>query len=159
MAENKRNFLSPLGAGLFLWAVVAGVILSSRGMPMWVDGSPGPRFMPLVLVITLGVLTILYWVEAFAVTKAAAGGFPPAAHMVRPACYVGICILLILLWERIGAVPTVFLISVLELRGLERFPWKKSMVIAAGLSVFTWVLFALVLGINLPLGIFKFMRF
>lgn len=148
------RYLPQLAAAAALFALVATVVVTSRNMPMVVDGgSPGPRFMPLVLAVVLAVLTVWYVAETF--IKKQVLTLPRLADMARPAAYVGLAVLVVLLWERLGAVPTVLLVSVLELKGLEGFGWAKALGLAVFLAAFTWLLFEVVLGTNLPLGVFK----
>ena len=64
-------------------------------------------------------------------------------------------ILLVFLWEPIGALVAVFVCALLELRYLERYAWGKSILVSALISGATLSLFQIILGVPLPGGIFE----
>ena len=56
-----------------------------------------------------------------------------------------------------GVVATVLLASVGELKFLERYSWKKSVLVGVMISLTTWVIFQFILGVPLPAGIFAWL--
>ena len=66
---------------------------------------------------------------------------------------------MMVLWERLGVVPTVLVASFLELKLIEGYSWTRSILVGLLLSVSTWALFQVVLGIPLPTGIFEWLSF
>ena len=148
--------------GLVFWFIIGTVLWSTRNLPMFEEGAPGPRFMPVVLTILFSVLTVFYWIEA--ATKVTAG--EPAVssedegrNFVRPAAFFGVAVALALLWNTLGAVLTVFLCSVVELRFIEHFTWMRTVVTALAISAVALVLFQIVLGVALPGGVFEFLSY
>ncbi len=140
--------------GLVVWLIVGGIIFTSGHMPFWVDKSPGPRLMPIIIAVCMAILAVLYWVEVYR-----AGGqrlkFPGPAALKKPAGFMVLSFLVYLLWERLGAILTILVIGFLELKLMERHSWLRSFLAAAAMSLFAWVVFQVVLEIPLPLGIFK----
>jgi hypothetical protein len=140
--------------GIVLWLLIATVLWSTRKMPFYDEGAPGPRFMPVVLSVTLAILNVFYWAES--VTREPPKIIPAEErNLLRPAVFLAFTILLIVLWEPIGALVAVLLCALLELRYLERYAWGKSILVSALISGVTLSLFQIILGVPLPGGIFE----
>ncbi|HSR10787.1 MAG TPA: tripartite tricarboxylate transporter TctB family protein [Thermodesulfobacteriota bacterium] len=154
---RDSRFAPQVVTGLVVWAVVAGLIGFTRGLPYIEEGAPGPRFMPLVLAVFLSFLNVLYWIETFRTRKKLS--LPRLSQLVRPAGFFLVGLLMIFLWERLGVVATVLLSSFLELKWIEGYAWGRSLWVGAALSVSTWVLFQVLLGIPLPTGPFEWLSF
>ncbi|MEW6264095.1 MAG: tripartite tricarboxylate transporter TctB family protein [Thermodesulfobacteriota bacterium] len=158
MQETKRSGFSlprpQLAGGLVVWGLVGLILHSTSDLAFWAEGSPGPRFMPLVLAVILSLLNLLYWVES-AVRPPANDRLPKLEELYRPVCFVAVVILLILLWERLGALLTVILCAVLELRFLERYSWTRTLLVSLVMGGLTIVLFQIILGVALPGGILE----
>lgn len=140
-------------AALLLFLLV--VWKATAQLPFMVDGSPGPRFMPVVISVLIGILTVLYAVESWAAGADGGVAMPSREELKRPVIYVILSFFLIVLWENLGALLTVILIAALELRILEEMTWKKSVCVAVFISVASCAVFDFVLGVPLPLGILK----
>lgn len=155
--------------GVVFWVVIATVLWSTRHLPMFDEGAPGPRFMPVVLMALFSVLNVFYWIEAATpisvaptpLEQATDGGAAPDGEVEeersfgRPAAFFGIAVLLMLLWNTLGAVLTILLCSVIELRFIEQFTWLRTVVTAFAISAVALVLFQIVLGVALPGGVFE----
>jgi len=130
------------------------VLWNTRSLPFYAEGAPGPRFMPAVLASIFSVLTVLYWIEA--ATKE-----PPSEHaneernFLRPLAFVGITVVLALCWVPLGALLSVLLCSVIELRFLERSSWLRSFVAGLIIAGTFFLLFQIVLGVPLPGGLLE----
>lgn len=140
--------------GLSLWAVVAVTVLATAHLPVMQEGAPGPRFVPLLMAAALGVLTVAYWIEVARDPAAHRIAFPGLSQLRRPAGFACLALATILLWERLGAIPTAFLATALELSLLQRVAWPRSLAVGLAAAVFIWLFFGLVLGVTLPVGIF-----
>jgi hypothetical protein len=143
--------------GLLIWIVVAGLIGFTRGLPYIQEGAPGPRFMPVVLAVCLGILNVLYFADLFFSKRAKPLVMPCLSELVGPAAYVLLGLSMIVLWERLGVVATVLLVSVIELKFMERYPWGKSILVGVLISLTTWMIFQFILGVPLPAGIFAWL--
>ena len=67
----------------------------------------------------------------------------------------GIAVVLALCWESVGAVLTVFVCALVELRFIEHFSWLRTFITAAIISIVMLLLFQIVLGVALPGGLFE----
>lgn len=141
--------------GLIIWFIVVIIIYTTRNMDFWAsDNTPGPRFLPLIVAVSLSALAVLYWFEAYK-NREQGIRLPSCGKLIKPAGFVAVSFLIIPLWDWIGAIPVVMLVSFLEFKLLEKYAWKRSLIAAVIMSAFTYVLFEIVLGISLPRGIFK----
>jgi len=154
-ASRLKIHLSQFVAGLLIWVAIAVVILFTRDLPFESEGAPGPRFMPFLLAMCLGVLNLFYWGKAFLTRDESKNELPGFRKMVRPAGFVLIAVLLILLWEHAGALLTILICSLLELKILEGYSWKKSLLVSLTISAVIWVLFQYLLGVPLPGGLLE----
>ena len=143
--------------GLLICIVVAGLIGFTRGLPYIQEGAPGPRFMPVVLAVCLGILNVLYFADVFFSKRAKPLVMPRLPELAGPAAYVLLGLFMIFLWERLGVVATVLLASVIELKFLERYAWGKSILVGVLISFTTWIIFQFILGVPLPAGIFAWL--
>lgn len=158
MATTQRiRHFPQLATGMFIWALIAGLVWFTRGLPYTEEGAPGPRFMPLVLAVSLGVLNICYWVETFYFRSGKKLVFPNASDLIRPGGFSLAGLLMLLLWERLGVVATVLVCSAFELKWVEGYSWMRALLVGVLLSVLTWTLFQWILGIPLPTGPFEFL--
>lgn len=140
--------------GLVLWLIVGTVLWTTRNIPVFEDGAAGPRFMPIVLAVLLGGLSVFYWIES--ATKEAKDEAEDGDRAFgRPLAFVGVAVLLAVCWQSVGAVLTVFMCSVIELRFLERFSWLRTVVTALIISTVALFLFQIVLGVALPGGVLE----
>ena len=156
--QNRiQGHLPQVVTGLLIWALIGGLVWFTRGLPYFEEGAPGPRFMPVVLAFFLGVLNVLYWIETFIFHPEKRLNLPPASRLIRPAGFLLVGLLMIVLWERLGVVATVLLASFLELKLMEGYSWPKSILVGVSLGISTWLVFQVLLGIPLPSGPFEWL--
>jgi len=154
---NVRGRTPQIVTGLLIWIVVAGLIGFTRGLPLIDEGAPGPRFMPVMLAVCLGVLNVLYFADVFFSKGGKPLVMPRLSELAGPASYVLVGLFMIYFWERLGVVATVLVASIIELKFLERYPWKRALLVGALLSLTTWMIFQFILGVPLPAGIFAWL--
>lgn len=159
MRETGKSGLSirppQLLAWLFIWGIVGITIWSFRGLPYKMEGAPGPGFFPVYLSICLGLLNFFYGAEVFGLRGQKEVIFPRPSEMVRPIGFVLVAVFIIVLWDPLGAVPTVLVSSLVELRFLEGHSWTRSLRIGVSITGLVWVLFEMILEVPLPRGIFE----
>lgn len=155
--KHARGRTPQIVTGLLIWIVVAGLIGFTRGLPYIQEGAPGPRFMPVMLAVVLGILNVLYFADLFFSKRARPLNMPSLSELAGPAAYVLLGLSMIVLWERLGVVATVLLVSAIELKFMERHPWGKSILVGLLISLTTWIIFQIILGVPLPAGFFAWL--
>ena len=144
--------LSHFFAGLFWLAVAILVFVGIAPLPEAEGGGIGPASFPRTLGISLLILVILYWVGSRKEGKveffeAGAGGLGKVALVL--AISYGTAYL----WEKVGALPMLLLLCLVELRWVEGYGWKKVVPVGVTLAVGIWLVFTRFLGVSLPHGI------
>ena len=155
--ESVQSHFPHFVTGLLIWGIVAGLVWFTRGLPYMDEGAPGPRFMPVLLAVFLGILNLLYWMDIFFFRRGGKLHLPRAAELIRPAGFILVGVLMIFLWERLGVVATVLIASFLELKAIQGYSWGRSAWVGLVFSLSTWVLFQLILRVPLPAGPFEFL--
>ena len=155
--KHARGRAPQIVTSFLIWVLVAGLIGFTRDLPYIQEGAPGPRFMPVVLAVCLGILNVLYLADLFFSKRAKPLIMPSLSELAGPAAYVLLGLSMIVLWERLGVVATVLLVSVIELKFMERYRWGKSILVGLLISLTTWTIFQFILGVPLPEGIFAWL--
>jgi putative tricarboxylic transport membrane protein len=143
----------PVGA----WAaqaaliVIAGyVVISARGLGVWLPQGPGPGFFPLVLAVAMIVLSVAWFVQ----TRRAAGGDSAedagAYPWKRPAVTLASLVVLAAVLNLLGFQAGMLLFLLFQLRVMGRCRWLTSVVIAVAGSVGGFHLFDDFLSVPLP---------
>jgi putative tricarboxylic transport membrane protein len=132
--------------GLLGFGVVIGAIRLHIGTPL----HPQPGFFPFLGGIALTLLSTILIVQAALGRSTGSEAFgrlgPPAIMVLGMGVYVAVL-------EPVGYVPATMLISVVILRVLGVRSWHALGLASVVLAIGTYVLFARVLGIDLPAGI------
>jgi hypothetical protein len=157
--KQRESRLPQVITGLLIWAIVAGLIGFTGGLPYMDEGAPGPRFMPLLLAVFLGVLNIVFWTQAFLSRENQRLSFPRVSQLIRPFGFFLVGLLMVFLWERLGVVATVLIASFFELKLIEEYSWMRSFWVGLVFSLSTWVVFQVLLRVPLPAGPFEFLSF
>jgi hypothetical protein len=139
--------------GLAMWLIAGILIFTTNDMPFWIEQSPGPRLLPILIAVCMAILAVLYWIESY---RAGRGiQFPGLGQLKRPAGFIALSFLIYFLWEVLGAVPTLLVVGFLELKLMEGHSWLRSFLAASAMCLFAWVVFQMILEIPLPLGVFN----
>ena len=147
--------ITQLVTGLVLLALVGVMFFTTTNMKYMIGGTPGPRFMPLVLSVALSILIVIYWIEAYAARNEEQKSPWDVKALPKPLTFLAICIGLVILWNPLGALPSVFLAAVAELKLLEKRTWNRAHMLSFIMTVFTWALFGKALAIQFPAGILR----
>ncbi len=139
--------------GAALAIVGALVAWQSWQYPVGSLAQPGPGYLPLALGIALAV---------FGALIAAGGRLSPAFGWARfgdglkgLAILAGLAFAALAL-ERLGYRITIGVLLLYYLGVLERRPWIVALVLSAGISLGTYYVFARLLRVPLPIGLFGF---
>jgi putative tricarboxylic transport membrane protein len=131
-----------------------GVVVGSLELRIGTLTSPQPGFFPLLGGVTLLALSSTLLVQAWLGRSTGCEAFGelrrPAILVVAMGGYVAIL-------DPLGYVLATIPIAVVVLRVLGVTSWRVLGVSSVGLSVGTYVLFARVLGIELPVGVLEFL--
>ena len=118
---------------------------------------PQTGFFPKTLVTLLLLLSLVSLVQALrqkdseqAAVKISADGWTRIAATL--ATLIGFALVL----ERLGFLPSTFLLMVLLLRAIEAPRWSKVFTVALATAVASYGLFAWLLGVPLPVGVLGF---
>jgi len=143
-----------LPAGLLLALVGLGVVLGAIRLHVGTPLHPQPGFFPFLGGAALALLAVILVVQAALGRSTGTEAFgrvgPPAIMIVGMGVYVAIL-------EPLGYVLGTILIAGVILRILGVRSWRVLGVASLVLSVGTYLLFARVLGIDLPAGVLEFL--
>jgi putative tricarboxylic transport membrane protein len=138
--SERAGSLAALAIGLF------GVV-QSLGMPVWGGTEPAEGFFPLLASTLLVVLAV-----ASLVATARAPSPVPVASWRKIGAYALALILYAALFLYAGHAVATLVVFVPLFRLVERLSWVRSLSIAAGTAIVTYVLFERLLGVSLPRG-------
>jgi putative tricarboxylic transport membrane protein len=153
MEDLKRNWSDIIGS-LILIIIGTSVVVGSIRLRIGTPTNPQPGFFPFlggVILVGLSLILLAYgWrghgkrIEAFGEIRR------PAILVMAMAGYVGVL-------DHLGYVPATFLIALVILRVLGVKSWKVLGLASVLLAGGTYLLFARLLGIELPAGILEFL--
>jgi putative tricarboxylic transport membrane protein len=137
--------LAGAAAPAALFALGAFGAWSALRYGVW-DGGPGAGMLPGLASVALCIFAA---VAAF--ERSDQQGEP--AHVPRLAGYVAGLAGFALLMGPLGAVLAIIALFVWTLGLVERWPWRRVLLIAAAAALFAWVLFDRLLQVPLPKGL------
>lgn len=138
-----------LAAGALLCACGLFVALyASSNYTIGDAGSMGPGYFPMVLGWVLAGLGVIIALLAFRKTVQV---LHPPAFRLRPILAILASILVFsLLVERLGLVPATVALTAVAVFAERPFRLKRSLLLAAGLSLISWLIFTVALSMSLP---------
>lgn len=138
------------GAGLlFALAGILGLILTSS-FEFGSTAEPGPGFFPLVLSTILLLIGI-----AVALSALLREADPISAMMIRPFILITCAVIAFALCiERFGLMPSVFVAAIVASFARANYGWVHRILAAAGLALFSALLF--IGALNLPVALWSF---
>ncbi len=134
--------IAALGAA---WAAQASVLKFGS------LNSPGPGFFPTVLALLMAGLGL--WIALRPPAAEARAGTVPGGAL-RAALITGITLLAALSMERLGYLAVLFAAMLAYLR-IAKVGWAAAVPIGAAATVLSYLLFAVGLGVPLPMGVFQ----
>ncbi len=137
-------------AGSLLALVGVGAIVGAFRLHIGTPLHPQPGFFPFLGGSALALLAVVLMVQATLGWSTGSEAFgrvgPPATMVAGMAVYVVIL-------EPVGFVPATILIAGIILRVMGVRSWRALVLASSFLAVFTYYLFARLLGIDLPAGV------
>jgi hypothetical protein len=120
----------------------------------FLDGVPGPAFLPMILsvaIVGLGLLLIVH--RALGSAEEAGTFHPPTRNQIaRVAAVAAVVAFVILIFPVAGFVPSLMMLNALLLLGVERMRTVGAAVTIVLVPVSAYWLFGVALGIRLPQG-------
>ncbi len=120
---------------------------------LWQGFGPGPGLMPLILGISMFVLSLYQLMSTDGVRSKDQSKFLDAVARKRLAVLLLMTILAVLLMEKVGFIPIIILYCFIILAYLDEWKVGKSILFSVGLSVGSWVLFDMIFQLPLPEGL------
>jgi hypothetical protein len=143
-------------AGLLLAFAAGYGTVALRFYPYWGANGPGSGFLPVWLAATMAVLGVLLFLGACRRPDAGGRWLPRGEGLVRLVAVIGATGALIALLPVLGMIPGTALFLVALLRGIERYAWATSLLVAAGAALTNHLIFARWLGVPFPAGVLGF---
>ena len=112
----------------------------------------GPGTYPKILAVGLTLLVSVYWLQSRKGKTVLSSEPAKIRDVAKAACLVLLAFAAAFFWERVGALPILLILSVVELRWIEGFGWLRVSLVSLILSLGIWLVFTLLLGVSLPLG-------
>jgi putative tricarboxylic transport membrane protein len=138
--------------------VFAGIVIwLSFSVPMGRIGQPGPAFMPFWVAVTLGLLSILLWVEAGlrkgppAPVQFLSGERRWSSVMMTAGSLLGYAFLV----EPLGFFISTILLLLFLFRFIGNLKWRVVFTGTVLVTLMTHALFKVALKIQLPAGLFR----
>jgi hypothetical protein len=152
-----RKFLSiPLGQffmGLFWFGMAFFVFRDIASMSDAEAGGMGPGTYPKILAVGLTLLVFIYWLQSRKKQAAQVSEPVKMGDALKAALLVLLAFAAAYLWDVVGALPILLLLSLIELKWLEGYGWIKTVAVSLILSIGVWLVFTVLLGVSLPLGL------
>jgi hypothetical protein len=139
-------------AGGVLCVTAALLTWQSLRLPLGSLHDPGAGYLPLVLALLMGALGLLLAAWPGRAPRMDAVIWPEARHAVA---ILGVCGASAVLLERLGWRITSFLLMAYLLGRVERQKWWVTLLLALGLSLGSFYLFATLLKVPLPVEPFS----
>jgi putative tricarboxylic transport membrane protein len=144
--------------GILVLIFSLAVMEGSRRMPPSATFGPGAGFLPFWLGVLMAVLSILLIIRA----SRQAGGTPGRSPLpnrraaIAIAATAGGLAAFIVLVEPLGFLLATALLTAFLLRVVERERWLTTALVAAGNAVGLYIIFQILLGVNLPKNMLGF---
>ena len=153
----ERMKRANVAIALILLGLAVFILLESGKLSFGSLRVPQTAFFPFVLAALLLVLSLMLIVQAL---RGAANGRGPERIEVEGWFRIGATLATLigftLALERLGFLPSTFLLMILLLRAIEPQPWHKVIAVALATTVAAYAIFGWLLGIPLPAGVLGF---
>ncbi|MEZ2127768.1 MULTISPECIES: tripartite tricarboxylate transporter TctB family protein [unclassified Sinorhizobium] len=143
------NIFASVAFILFAGACMAASLRLPLGTPL----EPMPGFLPLIVSIFLLFVSLLQLAQTF--RGMAKPVEPMGEHWMPPVVIIAGLLIYSAALELVGYIVATTGLSFLIMRMFESRAWLKSIVIAASLSVLSYILFDRLLEVRLPPGLLK----
>lgn len=155
-------------ASALFWLILSCLIIwQANRLPFGMLSRPRPGFLPLIIGIILGVLSLFLLIDSFRKgkidgekgEKISGRFFPDLPGFKRVALSLTALLFFNLFFEILGFLICTFFLILFLLKAVNSYRWAFSIVISAFVSISTYLLFEIVLKSNLPAGMLENLRF
>ena len=142
-------------ASILLLILSVAVIVGSGDLVYRVEFSPGAGFFPFWLGVSLLLLSLILLMKNTVVKSPVAdeNPLPGREALLRILCILGSLLVVILLFERIGFLITMFSFVAFLLIFLEKYRWYSGILISLAMVFAVYGIFKIWLSVPLPLGL------
>jgi hypothetical protein len=143
-------------AGGVLWVLFSGLLLyETRRYPIGTVDNPGAGFLPLLLGIVLGAMSIIHLFRVWTKKggRSAPTLWPDRRGLIKSSSILMLLFLFTLLLEITGYLVNTFFLFLLLLRPIGKQKWLWSLSISIGATFASYLLFDWWLMLPLPKGI------
>lgn len=132
----------------------AHVVSQAAGLPYLEKYGPGPGFLPFWLGWAWIGLALLHFANIALQPHLYPGSqpFPTGQPALRVALVYAALLVGTFLMGALGLLTALAVMIIFLFIGVEKLPWRRSLAVALGISVGTWLLFAIFLGVPFPKG-------
>lgn len=155
---NKRTL--DLLAGIFVLVLSLGVFTVTRGFPLGRPGIPGPNYFPNLIASAMAICAIVLLVRTFLASRHAMDEEDAPKIRTSSQGYLMVVATVLLslayisLVEWLGFLLTTILFLVSLTVVYKTGNWWKNILYAISLTLVTYVVFARLLLVQLPMGLF-----
>lgn len=146
--------------GILFWLAVGLVsIYGSTRLGLGALREPGSGFLPFVAGCFISLMAVFLFLHSLLRRREAQdkpSSFWAGVHWHRPVIISLVTFGFVLVLERLGFILAGFFLLVILFKGVEKFSWKKAMIIPTLTLGLTYLLFNVFLKASLPKGIFGF---
>lgn len=146
--------------GILFWLAVGLVsIYGSTRLGLGVLREPGSGFLPFIAGCFISLMAVFIFLNSFLrkrETQDKPSAFWAEVNWHRPAIISLLTFGFVLVLEWLGFILASFFLLFILFKGVEKFSWKKAMIIPTLTLGLTYLLFNVFLKASLPKGIFGF---
>jgi len=159
MASERTESDHPESGSIISVERVFGVVLvllslvcmydlhQATNLVYWDEFGPGPSWLPYAICVILLILAVLLIIPRTRTVGGQLGASPAGTFK-----YVVLVLALAWLFPVIGARLSLGLFVAIEMMWVEHQKWTTSLAVGIVTSIAVWVIFATLLGVNLPTG-------
>jgi len=146
---------SSIAAAAILLGLAVFILFEVRKLPLGSLRAPQTAFFPSTLAVFLLLFSLAALVLAVRQPESEAGPAPQkidAQGWLRIGAILTALVAFALALERIGYIPSTFILMILLLRAIEALKWRVVLSVALLTSLLSYFLFTQLLGVPLPAG-------
>jgi putative tricarboxylic transport membrane protein len=142
-------------SSVLLILFAAFVLFESREYPLGSIDNPGPGFLPILLGVAIGLMSIVLLIKEWKKEKPQTESisWPDRAGLLRVSLIFAVTLLFTVFFEITGYIVNTFVLFLVLLRPVGRQKWIWTLSISVGTTVACYLLFDRWLMLPLPRGI------